>query len=87
MQHARAVDVDAVAVYETTARDECLDRPGRGQIGMEHEAVDQRRMPPPERACELGRVTRDAAVSVTGALRRLDVDEDRPPRTVQRSGH
>ena len=47
----------------------------------------ERRMAPPERARELGRVARDAAVAVTRALCRLDVDEDRPPRTRQRSGH
>ena len=71
------LDVDAVAVDEAAAGDESLDRARGREVGVEHEAVDERRMAPPECARQLGRVARDAAVAVTRALRRLDVDEDR----------
>ena len=88
VQQARAANVTPVAVDEPPTRDERLDRAGRRQVGVEQEAVHERRMATPQGGRELGGVARDATVAVTRALRCLHVDEDRPNRSgARRFGH
>ena len=55
MQQTGAANVDAITMDEAAAGDKRLDRARLREIGVEQEAVHERRMAPPERLVQMQR--------------------------------